>query len=46
MKALAGKKRKSSNKANLVDNFNDDLAGFNYDAMDNLQIKSDDSISV
>jgi hypothetical protein len=46
MKALAGKKRKSSNKANLVDKLDDDLAGFNCDDMDNLQIESDDSILV
>jgi hypothetical protein len=46
MKALSGKKRKSENEANVVEKLDDDLAGFNYDDMDNLQIDSDDSISV
>jgi hypothetical protein len=46
MKSLSGKKRKSENEANLVEKLNEDLAGFNYDDMDNLQIDSDDSISV
>ena len=46
MKALSGKKRKSENEANVVEKLDDDLAGFNYDDMDNLQIESDDSISV
>ena len=45
MKALSGKKRKSENKANLDEKLDDDLAGFNYDNMDNLEIDSDDSIS-
>ena len=46
MKALSGKKRKSKNKANVVEKLDDDLAGFNYDDMDNLHFDSDDSISV
>jgi hypothetical protein len=46
MKALAGKKLKSGNEASLDNELDGDLAGFNYDDMDNLQIDSDDSISV
>jgi hypothetical protein len=36
MKALAGKKRKSGNEANFINEPDGDLAGFNYDDMDNL----------